>query len=76
MTSIEDEFKKAESIINMSERLIEKGISLNLKALEKIIFNIHDTIIEDTTKYSGFLDKMNDITILMDDLSKKMVEKR
>lgn len=72
MKYLEDDFKKVESIIAVSKRLLDKNMLIDLKALEKIVLEIHDKVNKDTKSCKQFLSKMEEINDLLDDLGKKI----
>ena len=75
LKAVENEFKKAEAIIDVSEKLIAKGLNIDLTALHRISSGLRYVISNeyaDRKKYAGFFKRMDDINLSVENLSKLM----
>lgn len=75
LKAVENEFKKAEAIIDISEKLIAKGMNIDLSALHRISSSLRYVMrneYADQKKYAGFLKRMNDINLSVENLSKQI----
>ena len=79
LKKVENEFKKAEAIIDISEKLIAKGMNIDLTALHRISAGLRYIIrneYADKKKYAGFLKRMNDINLSVENLSKQISSRK
>ncbi len=75
LKTVENEFKKAEAIIDISEKLIAKGMNIDMTALNRISSGLRHIMrneYADPKKYAGFFKRMNDINLSMENLSKRI----